>query len=75
MWTVWIPSISVGTGTPVPERLTLDEARELLTGFCTDPKTATLDVVEINPALDTNNAMAESVLGVLEPLYPILRNR
>ncbi|MBP6389372.1 MAG: arginase [Flavobacteriales bacterium] len=69
------PSISVGTGTPVPNGITLDEARELLTGFCTDPKTATLDVVEINPALDTNNAMAESVLGVLEPLYPILRNR
>ena len=32
--------------------LFLDEARGLLTGFCADPKTATLDVVEINPALD-----------------------
>ncbi len=69
------PSISVGTGTPVPNGLTLDEARVLLTGFCSDPKTATLDVVEINPALDTGNAMAEAVLTVLEPLFPILRNR
>jgi arginase len=69
------PSISVGTGTPVPNGLNLDEARALLTGFCSDPKTATLDVVEINPALDTGNAMAEAVLTVLEPLFPILRNR
>lgn len=69
------PSISVGTGTPVPDGLFLDEARELLTGLCADPKTVTLDVVEINPALDTNNAMAENVLTVLEPLFPILRAR
>jgi arginase len=69
------PSISVGTGTPVPNGLFLEEARELLTGFCADPKTCTLDVVEINPALDTRNAMAENVLTVLEPLFHILRGR
>jgi arginase len=69
------PSISVGTGTPVPDGLFLDEARGLLSGFCTDPKTVTLDVVEINPSLDTNNAMAEKVLTVLEPLFPVLRGR
>ncbi len=69
------PSISIGTGTPVANGLFLDEARALLSGFCADMKTATLDVVEINPALDTGNAMAEAVLTVLEPLFPILRNR
>ena len=69
------PSISVGTGTPVPGGLSLPEVRTLLTGLCVDAKTATLDVVEINPALDTNNAMAEAVLTVLEPLFPILRSR
>ena len=69
------PSISVGTGTPVPHGLTLEEARTLLAGFCANNKTATLDVVEFNPALDTGNAMAEAVLTVLEPLFPILRNR
>lgn len=69
------PSISVGTGTPVPNGLFLEEASALLQGFCRDPKTATLDVVEINPALDTNNAMAEATLSILEPLFPILRNR
>ncbi|HEY0978550.1 MAG TPA: arginase [Flavobacteriales bacterium] len=69
------PTISVGTGTPVPDGLFVDEATDLLTGFCTDTKVCTLDVVEINPALDTGNAMAEAVIGVLEPLFPILRNR
>lgn len=69
------PSISVGTGTPVKNGLFLEEARGLLQGFCADPKTATLDVVEINPALDSNNSMAENVLTVLEPLFPILRAR
>jgi arginase len=69
------PSISVGTGTPVKDGLFLDEARDLLAGFCSDQKTATLDVVEINPALDDKNAMAEATLSILEPLFPILRAR
>jgi arginase len=69
------PSISVGTGTPVENGLFTGEASALLQGLCRDPRTATLDVVEINPALDVNNAMAEATLGILEPLFPILRAR
>ena len=69
------PTISQGTGTPVPHGLMADEASVLLQGLCSDRRTATLDVVEINPALDTNNAMAEAVLRILEPLFPILRSR
>lgn len=69
------PSISVGTGTPVPNGLFVNEASELLQGLCNDRKTVTLDVVEINPALDDKNSMAEATLGILEPLFPILRNR
>jgi arginase len=69
------PSISVGTGTPVPDGFFVEEARDLLAGLCSDPRTATLDVVEINPALDTGNAMAEAALSIMEPLFPILRNR
>ncbi|MBX2980307.1 MAG: arginase [Flavobacteriales bacterium] len=69
------PSISVGTGTPVPGGLTVEEAALLLQGLCRDVRTATLDVVEINPALDDKNAMAEAALSIMEPLFPILRNR
>jgi arginase len=69
------PTISVGTGTPVPDGLFVDEAQQLLSGLCSDPRTASLDVVEINPALDDKNAMAEAALSIMEPLFPILRNR
>lgn len=69
------PSISVGTGTPVPDGLFVDEARDILTGLCSDPRTVSLDVVEINPALDNKNDMAEAALSILEPLFPILRSR
>lgn len=69
------PSISMGTGTPVPNGLWVEEAATLLQGLCRDPRTATLDVVEINPALDDKNAMAEAALSIMEPLFPILRAR
>lgn len=69
------PSISVGTGTPVPDGLFVDEARGILTGLCSDRRTVSLDVVEINPALDDKNAMAEAALSIMEPLFPILRER
>ena len=69
------PTISEGTGTPVKNGLFIEEARGLLAALCADHKTATLDVVEINPALDRDNSMAENVLTILEPLFPILRNR
>ncbi len=69
------PTVSVGTGTPVEHGLFAAEASELLQGLCRDPRTATLDVVEINPALDVNNAMAEATLHIMEPLFPILRAR
>lgn len=69
------PSISMGTGTPVDKGLFVEEASILLQGLCADPKTVTLDVVEINPALDDKNSMAEATLGILEPLFPILRSR
>ncbi len=69
------PSISVGTGTPVENGLFVEEARAILTGLCSDPRTVSLDVVEINPALDDKNAMAEAALSIMEPLFPILRGR
>ena len=59
------PSISVGTGTPVKNGLFLEEARGLLQGFCADPKTATLDVVEINPILDEGNRTAELAVELI----------
>jgi len=68
-------SISRGTGTPVDNGLLLDEAKTLLAGLMTDQRSATLDVVEINPALDDRNKMAEAVLSIMDTLTPVFESR
>ena len=60
------PEVSVGTGTPAPGGLLLDEARDILLGLCHDPRVCCLEVTEINPLLDTQNKMAELSFGLLE---------
>jgi arginase len=60
------PKISVGTGTPVPQGLRIKEARELLQSLCRDERVCCLEFVEINPTLDTENAMAETAFKLLE---------
>jgi arginase len=58
--------ISTGTGTPVPNGLTVEEARMLNVALCKSPKVCAWEVVEVNPTLDTENRMAESAFEVLE---------
>ena len=58
--------ISVGTGTPVPNGLTVEEARLLSTELASSPKICAWEIVEVNPTLDTENRMAESAFEVLE---------
>jgi len=60
------PKISTGTGTPVPMGLKYKEARDLLNVLCKDPRLCCLEFVEINPTLDTENAMAETAFKLLE---------
>ena len=60
------PKISTGTGTPVPMGLRYKEARDLLNTLCFDPRLCCLEFVEINPTLDTENAMAETAFKLLE---------
>lgn len=68
-------SISRGTGTPVDDGLFLDEAETILTGLMRDPRSSTLDVVEINPTLDEENKMAEAVLPILDKVYHAIQDR
>lgn len=58
--------ISVGTGTPVPNGLTVEEARILNSELAKSPKVCAWEVVEVNPTLDTENRMAESAFEILE---------
>lgn len=59
-------SISVGTGTPVPNGLTVVEAIHLNAELIKDKRVCCWEIVEVNPTLDTENTMAEIAFDVLE---------
>ncbi|SDD49760.1 arginase [Algoriphagus faecimaris] len=59
-------SISVGTGTPVPDGLTVEEAITLNAELIKDKRVCCWEIVEVNPTLDTENTMAEAAFEVLE---------
>jgi arginase len=58
--------ISAGTGTPVPNGLTVEEAKILNVELGKSPKLAAWEIVEVNPTLDTENRMAENGFEILE---------
>ena len=58
-------NISVGTGTPVANGLSEREAEGLLTHFIKSDKLCCLEVTEVNPTLDTENAMANVTFNIL----------
>jgi len=59
-------SISMGTGTPVPDGLTLEEAIQLNAELIKDKRVCCWEIVEVNPTLDSENTMAEAAFEVLE---------
>jgi len=59
-------AISKGTGTPVPNGLTVEEAKLLNATLAKNPKVCAWEIVEVNPTLDTENRMAESAFEILE---------
>jgi arginase len=67
--------ISTGTGTPVPNGLTVDEAKVLNAELAKNPKVCAWEIVEVNPTLDTENRMAESAFEILEATAKSIINR
>ncbi len=59
-------SISVGTGTPVPDGLTVEEALQLNEELIKDKRVCCWEIVEVNPTLDSENLMAENAFDILE---------
>ncbi|MFB5944818.1 arginase [Albibacterium profundi] len=59
------PTISRGTGTPVPNGFTEREAGALVTRLCGHPKICCFEMVEVNPTLDNENLMAENAFEIL----------
>lgn len=60
------PELSIGTGTPVPDGLTLDEGAYILKNILQHPKLACLEITEINPLLDRNKPMESVISRLLE---------
>ncbi|HEY8513628.1 MAG TPA: arginase [Cyclobacteriaceae bacterium] len=67
--------VSSGTGTPVPNGLTVDEAKALSAALARDPRVCAWEIVEINPTLDTENRMAESAFVIMEATAHSIVNR
>ncbi len=63
------PSVSEGTGTPVPGGLSKQEAIELLSILLKSPQIIALEFTEINPDLPQSNSMVEVAADVLNQLF------
>ncbi|MFZ2360720.1 MAG: arginase [Anaerolineae bacterium] len=62
------PDVAPGVGTPVPGGLTYREAHLLMEILAESSKTASIDVVEINPILDDGNRTAELAVELVASL-------
>jgi len=68
--------VSYGTGTPVQDGITPDQAKNLLSVLLADPKVVCFEMVEVNPLLDKKgNKMASTALSILEKAVETLENR
>jgi arginase len=64
---------SLGTGTPVPNGLSVQEARLLLTGMISIPTIVAVELVEVNPCLDDKkNKMAEVAFDLIKSMVEVL---
>lgn len=68
------PAISEGTGTPVENGFTVEEALQLTTLLARDPRVCCWEMVEVNPTLDSLNLMAENAFDILEAVTDALIN-
>ena len=68
-------SISVGTGTPVDGGLMPDEVKDMLRVFLSSTKTQCFEMVEVNPTLDTKNAMANTAFDILKLSAELIESR
>ncbi|MCH8554214.1 MAG: arginase [Schleiferiaceae bacterium] len=70
------PSISRGTGTPVPGGLSREQANGLITGLLASPKVKGFEITEINPLLDDRgNKMGEVAFYLLDQAVTTLQKR
>ncbi|HTJ49263.1 MAG TPA: arginase [Cyclobacteriaceae bacterium] len=66
---------SKGTGTPVVNGITVDEAKTLNVELAKSPKICAWEIVEVNPTLDSENKMAECAFEIMEATAKSIVNR
>jgi arginase len=67
---------SYGTGTPVKNGLTIDEAHDILTHLAQNEKTVCIEIVEVNPCLDEKkNKMGETAFFLIESITKTLKKQ
>lgn len=67
-------SLVPGTGTPVSHGFTIDEAKYALEQFLNMGKIKSMDLVELNPALDENDATVNVCLDLVDWTFKILNS-
>jgi len=63
------PTIAPGTGTAIPGGVNYREAQLMMEMIADTGLLGSLDVVEVNPALDNRNATAELAVDLVESLF------
>jgi len=63
------PNISIGTGTPVPNGMSENEAVYLLKSLINQPKTVAFEITEINPLLDRDSPMEVVAARILAKIF------
>ncbi len=63
------PVIAPGTGTPVPGGINYREAQLVMEMIADTGRLGSLDIVEVNTALDNGNATAELAVDLVESLF------
>ncbi len=63
------PSAAPGVGTPVPGGLTYREAHLIMEMLADNGRVRSLDIVEVNPILDTGNRTAEIAVELVASLF------
>ncbi len=63
------PDFAPGVGTPVPGGLSYREAHLLMEMLADDGRVRTLDLVEVNPILDSGNRTAEIAVGLAASVF------
>src|SRR3546814_114727 len=63
------PSIAPGTGTKVPGGVNYREGQLIMEMIADSGRMGSLDIVEVNPILDADNATAELAVDLVESLF------